>query len=125
MAFSTDSLAVQEIGNVSDQKMTGTVLLLASVSSRDHLQQKGYSQMGGRIGRSSLGVDSKMNGEGFLLVHWNRLDIDHGSVVHDIGHMPDGTHVGFFHPHSGGELWTPFKGAVLWDDEKIPRLYQV
>ena len=62
-----------------------------------------------------------MDGEGFLLERWNGFDIDYGHVVHDVGAMPDGTPCCFVHPHKvSEEPWTLIKGAVWWDDKKIP-----
>lgn len=65
-----------------------------------------------------------MDGEGFLLVRWNGFDIDYGHVVHNIGDMPDGTHCGFSHPGRGAEPWNLIKGAVWWDDKKMPTDFQ-
>ena len=63
---------------------------------------------------------NRMNGEGFLIVRWNGLDIDYGNVVKQVGPMTDGTLCGFVHPHTGREPWSLLKGAVWWDDKRIP-----
>lgn len=57
---------------------------------------------------------------GLLLVRWNGLDIDYGGLVKEVGPLPDGTHTAFFHDRDK-EPFTLVKGAIWWDDKKMPK----
>jgi hypothetical protein len=63
------------------------------------------------------------NGEGFLIVRWNGLDIDYGPVVFAFK-LPDGTGSAFHHPDKNGTPWQLLKGATWWSSRKVPEWLQ-
>ncbi len=67
-------------------------------------------------GRKSKIID----GEGFLLLRWNGLDIDYGHVVRST-RLPSGAKTGF--AHHGGP-WKLLRGAIWWDDKPMSASFE-
>jgi hypothetical protein len=56
---------------------------------------------------------------GWLLDRWQGLDLDYFGLVKDVGKMPDGSPSAFYHNRKK-EPFTLIKGAIWWDDKKMP-----
>ncbi len=56
---------------------------------------------------------------GWLLERWEGLDIDYGHIVRGCT-LPDGTETAFWHKHARSLPWDLMKGAIWWDDKKMP-----
>jgi hypothetical protein len=61
-----------------------------------------------------------IDGEGFLLLRWNGLDIDYGHVVRST-RLPSGVKTGF--AHHGGP-WKLLRGAIWWDDKPMSASFE-
>lgn len=59
------------------------------------------------------------SGSGWLLLRWNGLDVDYGSLVRGFA-LPDGTVAGFAHPGTGKPPWSLLEHAVWWSTLPVP-----
>lgn len=72
--------------------------------------------------KAMIWVKDQADSGGFLLARWNGLDIDYGGLIHDVGPMPDGMKVGFYHDRDA-EPWTLLRGAIWWSSRKMPKWF--